>query len=101
MDLSKQELESLEQAQALVDMSQASGWSKILRPWLEAKLNQAFPDPAHFKSVEEFTYASLAASALKKSIAEILNYVADQPAIMKALNDKKQGKTNKSFSIGG
>ena len=101
MDLSKGEQDSLEQAQWLVEMSQSKGWAQVLEPWLQAKLNQSFPDPAQFKSNDEFNYAALAASALKKAIAEILSYVQDQPLIMKQLRDKQQGKQDKSFSIGG
>lgn len=99
--LSKQEEQQLSEASQVLEMAKTQGWSQILEPWLRAKRDQSFPDPASFRSKDDFLYAALAASSLKKAIAEILVYVEDQAQLNSQLKLKKQGKLEKTFNIGG
>jgi hypothetical protein len=70
-----------------------------LKPLLEAKLNQSFPDPSAFTSEKDFTYAALTASVFKKVIAEIMMYFEASKEAYKQLQGKKFKKHNK-YSIG-
>jgi hypothetical protein len=66
-----------------------------------AKRDQAFPDPAQFQSVKDFTYAALASSALKKAVVEILQQVEGELDAYDKLTKKKDDKVVNKFSIGG
>lgn len=72
----------------------------MLKPFLEAKLNQSFPDPAQFKLEKEFNYAAKTASVFKKVVAEILMFVENEKKTLDALNKKKYGKKDTSYQIG-
>ena len=67
---------------------------------MQVKLRESFPDPSAFKTVEEFTYAALAASAFKKVTAEILMFVEQMDSQTKSLQKKKRGKLENKFKIG-
>ena len=64
------------------------------------KLNQSFPDPAQFREIKEFNYAALAASAFKKVIAELLNWIESQKDVVKQLGLKEKGLLKDKFEIG-
>ena len=72
----------------------------MLEPYLTERLNQTFPNPSDFKKLEEFTYASLAASAFKKVMSELLAWVEGQRATVETLEKKKKGEVD-NFEIGG
>ena len=72
----------------------------MFKPFLEAKLNQSFPDPAQFKNEEEFTYAAKVASVFKKVCAEILQWTDAQVEQAKFLEKKEKGEIKDNFEIG-
>lgn len=100
-NLNNQEQENLKLAKLVQDLSDHPGWVEVLRPWIQVKLQESFPDPSAFKSVEEFTYAALASSALKKALAEILMFVENQKQTMEYLQKKDRGELENKFKIGG
>lgn len=73
----------------------------MVRPTLEAKLNQAFPDPSQFTSDADYLYAAKTASIFKKVIAELLMFMDGNQKQMEFLNDKASGKVKETFDIGG
>ena len=99
MDLSKDQEQLLKQAKALKDLSLQAGWVDYLKPYLEDKLNQSFPDPSQFKSTEEFNYAAMVASVFKKVVAEILIYMDGQANAYDELTSKKK-QTKDPFKVG-
>ena len=64
------------------------------------KLTQTFPDPAQFTEDKQFMYAALTASVFKKVIAELLNFVDQQPKIVEHLRKKDKGEIKDNFGIG-
>lgn len=72
----------------------------MVKPWLEVKLNQSFPDPAQFKDEKEFMYAAKVASVFKKVVAEILMFVENEGKTIDFLNKKKFGKPDDKYRIG-
>ena len=82
-------------------MANHPGFQEVYKPFLEAKLNQAFPDPSHFSKEEEFVYAAKVASVFKKVVAEILQYVESHIEQAKVLEAKAKGDIKDPFAIGG
>lgn len=72
----------------------------MLRPWLEDKRNQAFPDPAVFKSEDAFNYAAKVTSVFKKVVTELLIYVDNAEATVEQLVKKEKGEVVEPFAIG-
>ena len=62
---------------------------EYLKPLLEDKLNQSFPDPSQFKEEKEFMYAAMTASVFKKVIAEIIMYFEASKEVAKRVQGKK------------
>lgn len=81
-------------------MAETEGYKLNLKPWLEAKLNQSFPDPSTFTKEEEFVYAAKVASVFKKVVAEILMWVDSNIQQAKILEDKKKHGVKETFDIG-
>lgn len=82
-------------------MSKVQGWKQHFQPWLEDKRNASFPDPAHFTSEADFTYAAKVASVFKKVVTEILQEVENQCAAAEAYDKKVEEPDNSNkFSIG-
>ena len=81
-------------------MASSEGYREWLKPYLEVKLREAFPDPASFRKEEEFVYAAKVSSVFKKVVAEILSSVEAQITTANYLSDKKEGKIKEKFSIG-
>ena len=79
---------------------QTRGWQEVIKPWLEVKLNQSFPDPSQFISDKEFTYAAKVTSVFKKVIAEILMFIEQQDMAAKHLRAKQKGEDINKFKIG-
>ena len=98
--LSLQEQELLKDSSLVVEMAQSEGYLKLVRPTLEAKLNQSFPDPSEFTSDQEYLYAAKTASVFKKVIAEILMFIDGHKSRLEFLNEKAEGKTEEPFAIG-
>jgi hypothetical protein len=99
MKLSNQDKQILKQATALKELAEHPGWVEYLKPKLQDKLNQSFPDPSRFESEKEFTYAALTASVFKKVIAEILMYFEANEQAYKDIQ-KKKFKNHNAFEIG-
>ena len=99
MKLSDQDKVQLRQASAIKELSEHPGWVEYLKPLLETKLNQSFPDPSQFSDDKGFTYAALNASILKKVISEILMYFEGNKEAFKTLQSKKFKKHNE-YQIG-
>lgn len=101
MKLTEQEEIVLKQDSQIWAMAETDGFKQVLRPWLEQKMNQSFPDPSEFKKQEEFTYAALTASCFKKVIAEFLRFIDEKITEAKFLDDKRRKRTEKDpFAIG-
>ena len=98
--LSKEEELARKQAILIKEMCQSEGWQQVLQPWLVAKRDQSFPDPASFEDKEKFLYAATVSSLFKKVVAELLMFVEEQEQTLKALNKKKYGKPDEKFKIG-
>ena len=81
-------------------MAESEGYQEQLKPWLEAKLNQSFPDPSTFTKEEEFVYAAKVASVFKKVVAEILMWVDGNIQQAKVLEAKRKHGTKETFDIG-
>lgn len=71
-----------------------------MRPFLEEKLNQSFPDPSQFTSDEDFLYAAKTSAVFKKVIAEILQWVEANGNQAQFLEKKSKGELENKFSIG-
>ena len=71
-----------------------------MRPFLEAKLNQSFPDPSQFTSDEDFLYAAKTAAVYKKVIAELLMWVESNGNQADFLEKKSKGELENKFAIG-
>jgi hypothetical protein len=82
-------------------MAESQGFKVWFRPFLEAKLNQAFPDPSQFKKEEEFTYAAKTTSIFKKVIAELLQWVDGNIEQAKYLEKKQKGEIKDHFDLEG
>ena len=81
-------------------MAQSEGFKEHLRPWLEVKLNQAFPKVSEFSDDEKFLYAAKASSIMKQVIVEVLMWVDSYEQTFNELEKKRSGKvTNKSFKL--
>ena len=102
MKLNKQDKELLDQAAQVKEMSQHKGWAEVLEPWLKAKRDQSFPDPAEISDKDKFYHAAVSASMFKKVVAEILVFVDDQTKTYNHLIQKQMNKLEKNkFNIGG
>lgn len=99
-NLSPQEQELFKESGQIVAMVQSEGWAQVLRPFLETKLNQSFPDPTEFQDDDGFLYAAKTASIFKKVVAEILNWVEGHEIRLAALQKKLDGDSEEEFSIG-
>ena len=77
----------------------------MVRPFLVEKLNQSFPDPAHFTQAtdpkEAFFYAAMTSSVFKKVIAELLGWVEQHQDNAEYLTKKEKGEVTDSFEVGG
>ena len=71
-----------------------------MRPFLEAKLNQSFPDPSQFTSDEDFLYAAKTSAVYKKVIAELLMWVESNGNQADFLEKKSKGELENKFAIG-
>lgn len=98
MKLSSQDKKALQQAEAIRDLTLMPGWADHLKPWLEVKLNQSFPDPSQFKDEQEFLYAAKVSAVFKKVTAEILMYVEQQVQAHNEIHKKKF--TKNKYKIG-
>ena len=100
MQLSPQEESALKDSLEFKALSQTPGWLQLKR-WLEVKRDQAFPKLTDFPKVEEFTYAAMASSALKQSIAEILEYVEIQQQQSESLIKKQKTEKDEFRAVTG
>ena len=84
-------------------MSHNRGFQQVFKPFLEAKLNQSFPDPSKFTKDEEFLYAAKVASVFKKVIAEILQWIQEKEEAVEFYEAKKSGEVSdmSKFELGG
>ncbi len=98
--LTQQEQDLLKECSQVWQMAESEGFKLRLRPWLEVKLNQAFPRPLDFKKEEEFVYAAKVTSVFKEVIAEILGWVDGSIEQAKKLEKKKKGEIVDLFQIG-
>ena len=99
-NLSKEEQLALKQARLVVNLLESEGWNQVVRPFLMDKINQSFPDLAHFKDEREFLYASMAASAFKKVGTEFINWLESNRDVVKHLRKKEKGEIVDNFQIG-
>jgi hypothetical protein len=84
-----------------MELQAVRGWKEVLKPYLEAKRDQSFPDPTDFKDEKKFLYAALNASIFKKVIAEMLKHLEyDIPLAVKQLKMKEKGIKDTKFQIG-
>ena len=81
-------------------MSQHKGWVEVLKPWLEAKRDQSFPDPQSFTKEEDFTYAAKITSIYKKVIQEIINEIDQKITEAKYFRQKEESGGVDPFAIG-
>jgi hypothetical protein len=66
----------------------------VLKPYLEAKRDQSFPDPSAFKEEKDFLYAAKVASVFKKVCAEIIGYIEGEiPPVVESLRKKEKGES--------
>jgi hypothetical protein len=99
MKLSQADKQVLRQATAIKELAEHPGYKEYLKPLLETKLNQSFPDPSQFEDEKKFTYAALTASVFKKVIVELMMYFEANEQAYKDLQTKKFKKHN-AFEIG-
>lgn len=84
-----------------MELQAVRGWKEVLKPYLEAKRDQSFPDPVGFKEEKEFMYAAMTASVFKKVIGELLNHLENEiPERIKQLKEKEKGIKDTKFEIG-
>jgi hypothetical protein len=99
-NLSQAEQDSLQEAMDLKEMFQSKGF-QVFKEHLTVKLNQSFPDPQGFEKIEDFTYAAMATSAMKKAAAEILLLEQQTNDRAEALLKKEKGEVEQdNFAIG-
>ena len=100
VELTQQEQQALAESRLVWQMAQSEGYQTVFKPFLEAKLNQSFPDPSQFNKEEEFIYAAKIASVFKKVCAEILGWVESEVDQAKFLEKKEKGEVENNFEIG-
>jgi len=100
--LSEQEKKVLQEGELLLQLKNSRGWQEGLKPLLEAKRDQSFPDPSKFKTEDKFLYAAKVASVFKKVVAEIIGYVEQGvPYTVERLRKKQKGElVEPDFGIG-
>lgn len=72
----------------------------MLKPWLEAKRDQTFPDPQNFTDELSFTYAAKVTSIYKKVVSEILAEINKRVDEAKYYQAKERGEIKENFDIG-
>ncbi len=101
-NLSELEKEDLRHGELLMELQAVGGWREVLKPYLEAKRDQSFPDPAVTTNKEEFYHQAVVASAFKKAVGEILIHLEQEiPERVKQLKEKEKGIKDTKFEIGG
>lgn len=81
-------------------MSSQQGWYQVLRPWLESKIRNSWPDPQEFKDTEEFVYGYTKMWGFAKAANEILEFVDSMQEQMDKLQKKERGELKSKFDIG-
>jgi hypothetical protein len=94
--------ESLAQSKAeqVQECLASKGWQEVLLPFLQAKRDQSFPDPANFIKDEEFNYAAKTTSIYKKVIQELLIEIDKYKQAATYLQAKQNGELSDPFGIG-
>ena len=91
----------LNQAREVWEMAESQGFKVWFRPFLESKLNQAFPDPSQFKGDEEYLYAAKTTSIFKKVVVEMLQWIDGNIEAAKQLDKKSKGEIKDNFDLEG
>ncbi len=81
------------------NLQQSEGYKEVVRPFLEARRDQSFPDPQKFLKEEEFVYAAKVTSVFKKVVAELIGWIDSQAEAATKLEEKAKGKTEDKFSL--
>ena len=101
VELNKEEKQALAQAKKVAAMAETDGFKEVLAPMLEGKMTNAWKDPREVKDVQKFFYDYNVAWAMAKASEEILDWVEQNKQTVIQLENKKQGKTDNKFKIGG
>lgn len=81
---------------------QSEGWVKVLKPWLESKINNSWLDPKGAGSKDEFFYQYSIAYGFAQAAQQILEFIEQQNQTADSLSNKQEGKTvEKNFNVGG
>lgn len=100
MELTKEELLALEQAEQILELTQCKGWQEVFRPMLEAKAKNSWVDPRKTKSSDEFFYEYVTAWGFALAASEILDFVSQMKAQKENLIKKQQSEEVNNFKIG-
>jgi hypothetical protein len=97
--LTKQEEESLKEANLITEMVSCPGWA-VFQRFLEQKIKNSWLDPRLCKSKEELAYQYTIAWGSAKAAEEILEFVDTMRDTQQALVAKAQGKVIDKYAIG-
>jgi hypothetical protein len=81
-------------------MANSQGFKRVLRPWLEDKINHTWLDPREARDNEDFKRRYELAWALAQSADQILKFVDDEVAHAIHLEKKEAGKGEAPIRIG-
>ena len=72
----------------------------MLKPWLEAKINNSWVDPRAAESDEDLLYRYKVAWAFAQAAQQIIDYAEGLTEESEALTDKEEGKTTNKLREG-
>ena len=78
----------------------SKGWQNVIKPLLESKRDQSFPDPSQFTDDAQFNYAAKTTSIYKKVIQELLVELEKYGQAATYLRQKENGEIVDTFGIG-
>lgn len=81
----------------MVELSHHPGWAEVLKPWLEDKITNSWPDPKGFKSNEEFVYAYNIAHGWAEAANGVIAFVKQKQDQVTYLRKKKAGEITDKF----
>lgn len=72
----------------------------MIKPLLQAKFNNSWPDPKDYKTPEQFLYGYTPMWGWAKAGQEIIELIESFEERFEALKNKQEGKTSNPFRIG-
>lgn len=100
-NLSKEEQQELEEARLWAQFSKSRPWRVAVKPFLESKFRNSWPDPRDYKDDKEFLFAYAIMRGWAEAGREFFQKVDEMVAKFEYLTKKSKGELKKPFRIGG